>query len=160
MAKMVNPKRFVEAKRRLARRRVWRGARWLFQNAPFGWQWNMFSLCEDKTVWYRANDSYDNECVLALAFTERGDLANKSGYVTFASVAKHFNLDGNFLRSHAFDEDENENFVDQEWEAALTTYARPRMTTIRHLPSYRLVDAEPNDRSGRLLRMIGIGRQK
>lgn len=113
---------------------VARGVAWFNQHAPLGWQWNLFNMTEGGRVYFRARDAYDNECTLALAFMHKADLANNSGYVTFASVAKKLGLNQEFLRLHGFScsPDVSSKMLDAAWEGALLTYARPASIVFRH----------------------------
>lgn len=94
---MARKERSAEEKDRigrwLARRRVPKGIAWLNQHARLGWHRNLFNVYEGGFSRFRAHDSYDNECVLALAFEHDARLANRTtGYVTYASVASHHGL--------------------------------------------------------------------
>lgn len=128
---------------RLAQFRVRKGVRWLNQHAPAGWQWNMFSMAEGGHVFFRAKDSYDNECVLALAFTHKAPYANAYGYVTCGTVAHHKRLDQQFLNTHGFHGTLGVpgNVLDIAWQEALVTYAKPPSIVHRHLTIIDLVFA-------------------
>jgi hypothetical protein len=119
---------------RLAQFRVKKGVRWLNQHAPVGWQWNMFSMVDGGKVYFRAKDAYDNECVLALAFTNETAYASPWGYVTFASAARHRHLDSQFLDSHGFHGTTGVpgKILDIAWQEALVTYAKPSSLIHRH----------------------------
>lgn len=74
----------------IALRRAHRGLKQLDRIAPIGWRRNLFEPGPDNLSWFRAKDSYANECVLALAFESCPEYANSDGEVTFASVARHY----------------------------------------------------------------------
>lgn len=119
---------------RLAQFRVKKGVAWLNQHAPHGWQWNMFYMAEGGRVFVRARDMYDNECVLALAFTYLSEYANQFGYVTYASVSKVLRLTSKFQNGHGFTSTRgvSSEILDAAWAEALLTYARPPSNSFRH----------------------------
>ncbi|KND51321.1 MAG: hypothetical protein ABA06_03355 [Parcubacteria bacterium C7867-001] len=116
--------------RLLTERRVARGIKWLREHAPAGWHRNMFEPQEDGTCRFRAHDSYDNECVLALAFESRPDLANPgTNYVMYGTVANHFKIpDTSHLGFAAQDKPYKQHpeikifgaMLDAEWQRALS----------------------------------------
>jgi len=71
-------------------KRVLEGTHWLDKHASKHWRRNMFNVCEYAT--FRAKDSYDSQCVLALAFEHEEKFAGKHGYTSFYKVRDHFNL--------------------------------------------------------------------
>ena len=85
-------------------------------------------------VFFRARDSYDNECVLALAFTHEAQYANKYGYVTYVSMVRQKRLDPQFLNTHGFHGTKGVpgSTLDTAWQEALVTYAKPLSMTHRH----------------------------
>lgn len=119
---------------RLAQFRVKKGVRWLNQHAPEGWQWNMFSMVDGGKVYFRTKDAYDNECVLALAFTNTAACANNFGYVTYGSVAHCKCLGQDFLSRHGFHATAGVpgHLLDIAWQEALVTYAKPSAMVRRH----------------------------
>lgn len=86
-----------------AERRVRRGIRWLNQQAPRNWWRNLFDISPNGRWRFRAQDTRNNESVLALAFETQEDHACPYyGYVTFASVTTRRKLSLNFHVSHGF----------------------------------------------------------
>ncbi|MDB5265491.1 MAG: hypothetical protein JWM39_204 [Parcubacteria group bacterium] len=85
-----------------AERHVQRGIRWLYQNAPPGWLRNCFNPLPEGRSYFRANNSYDNECVLALAFEFVAKFRSIDGAVTFATVSNAFGMHGRVLDIKGF----------------------------------------------------------
>lgn len=87
----------------------------------------------------RFRDEYDTECVLALALEGRRNCADGGRYVTFASVLEVFRLgipwaiEFGFCSPH--DDDGNGETLDRAWLEALTTYADPGHSFVRHHPN-------------------------
>ncbi len=144
----------------IARRRVKRGVAWLDRHAPEGWRRNLFDIFGEGRVSYRGHDSYDNECPLALAFEHRADLANYAGYVTYASVVKHFKLctwqtisfgfDAGFFAKFARGKAVMGQTLDAAWEEAIFSYAHPEHTPHRHdVPLARLNNVVGDPKVGR-----------
>lgn len=134
--------------RRLAQLRVKKGVAWLHKNAPHNWQWNMFLMAGGGHTFVRAHDAYDNECVLALAFTNVARFANTAGYVTYASVKYRMNLPSTFAPQHGFAETRGVSgkLLDAAWAEALTTYAKPDSMIPRHTRQMQLSDTQKHQR--------------
>jgi hypothetical protein len=116
-------------------RRVERGIRWLNQHAPPCWHRNFFDPLErDSKSHFRGRMVYDNECPLALAFESRAELANKFGYVTEASVVRHFALTTRWLITHGFlaDSQTADVRLDAEWELKLRHHRPEWAAAFRH----------------------------
>jgi len=128
----------------LAEKRVKRGKRWLKRNAPVGWHRNLFEPYQGKEAWFRANNTYDNECVLALAFESRADLANHDGDLTYASVTNHFALTHRQCRPLGFEEQPcNKRYpgfgissalLNVKWESAMRVFGGFAHRPYRHEP--------------------------
>lgn len=128
---------------RMARHRVRRGIAWLNRNAPKGWWFLLFYPLEGGGVIFRPKDGYDNECVLALAFQYQGDLANRAGYVTYASVCQHFKMSMRKAKLLGFSEGDKSSdahviieseLLNEIWkEELLTRENRPSLGPPRHV---------------------------
>src|SRR3989344_4546433 len=111
-----------------AEKRVERGIDWLLKNAPFGWRRNLFQPLPQEECRRRFRDSFDNECVLALAFESRRDCANRYGYVTYASATNEPGLSNKTARLPGFCGDlcgpgpsrVTSEILDEVWDAKLT----------------------------------------
>jgi hypothetical protein len=96
----------------------------------------MFAILPGGKAWFRAHDSYANQCVLALAFERMPEkipsLVGYDGYVHYANVVEHFELSGRQAVALGFSstlcghDQDMVIAIDLAWEEALTTYSRPR----------------------------------
>ena len=147
----------------LTRRRVRRGVAWLQAHAPYDWERRMLDIWPDGTVSLRPRVCYDNEDFLSIAFEPRSDVARPSdGYVSYATVVRHFRLEKEWLFAHGFDsspkwlihDPESGRALERAWFEALTSYARPRHGTLRHEVSPREKSSEGRDAFREFVRRI------
>ena len=115
-------------------RRVGLGIRWLKRYAPRGWERQMWTITCAGTASFRCNVSYGNEDLLALAFETVGSLADPTGYVTNATVSRHFKMSWRRqeLLGFACMRGENSTDLNATWKRLLLQQATPQRTPIRH----------------------------
>lgn len=119
-----------------AERRVRRGVRWLNQHAPRNWWRNLFDMSSNGRWRFRAKDTRDNECVLALAFETQEDHASTLyGYVTFMSVTNHRSMSRKFSESHGFTSQGHDNIRDSE---LLDAVWLQEVLRVANSPSHRI----------------------
>jgi hypothetical protein len=78
--------------RLLAHNRVQRGIAWLNEHAFPGWYLRFFHLLPSGQWVCRANDRYENEAAISIAFETQSHFADKHGYVTKPILLKTFRL--------------------------------------------------------------------
>ena len=128
--------------KRLAEHRVKRGIRWLDEHAPENWWARMFKIWPNGTWSFIPNDCLDNGCALALAFQTRSDLVSRScnawGYVSYATVARHFGLSDETCRRLGFNSSARMpmGLLDDVWKEVLSKTLSGRFgSPLRHSPA-------------------------